>query len=414
MDATFDELLHLVARNMTRSVFESLLKPKHLHDESGKLINSFHCALAYIKRNTPVVLVGMVIYEVCPNDCVLFTKDYSALKQCPHCGADRFDGNGDPFRLYPYVPIIPRIRRMYASEAWSRMFAGSYEQSRSQNPDGFIEDIFDGSVYKRISEEVGHSKYHIPFFFGCDGITMDAAKKNLSVEPIALVNCWVPQHNRTKSEYCLLGGLIPPGNSNVQVFLEPLLEELTTEFRVYDALTSQWHDCTPLLIFGCFDYQALSKFTCGNSKPSKFACHECHFRGVSCKHSRTTVYMGHFVFLPQEEKELREKCAAVMLPPDDPLLPAVKSTDGPPRKRSKKFTLAAGKMADEFPYDKENGRHPRRLNYQQSTPFINLSLSYWHPRNCIGYCGLHAWLNKVLLTLNLGYSLSLSLSLSLS
>jgi hypothetical protein len=403
---TFDALLNLVARNVTREVFVSLLLPLKLCDEKGNLIETFHCAMAYIKRNSPVLLADLVLYDVCPKDCVLFRGDLATEDQCPLCGADRYDGEGNAVRIFPYVPLIPRIRRFFASENWSRIFEASYQQSRRQ-PDGFFEDVFDGSVFRRISAEVGHSKYKIPFFFGVDGITMDGCKRNLSVEPIALVNCWVPRHDRTKSEYVLLGGLVPPNSKNVRIFLEPLLEEATFEFSVFDALTREFHDCQVILIFGVFDYMALGKFTCGNFKPSYLACHECHFRGRCNAHPCTASYMGHFVYLAQEEKELRERSVEVLLPPDK-LGSSSSSTDGPPRKRSKRFTMAAGKMAEDFPGNVHNPRHPRRLNYQKSIPFINLYLPYWHPRDCLGYCGLHAWLNKVLF-----YFLSLSLSLSM-
>ena len=391
---TFDALLHLVARNVTREVFVSLLLPLKLDDEDGKLIDTHHCAMAYIKRNSPVLLADLVLYDVCPGDCVLFRGVLATEKQCPRCGADRYDGRGNAVRIFPYIPLIPRIRRFYASENWSRMFEASYQQSRRQH-DGFFEDVFDGSVFRRISDEVGHSKYKIPFFFGVDGITMDGSKRNLSVEPIALVNCWVPRHDRTKSEYVLLGGLVPPTSKNSRVFLEPLLEEVNSEFSVLDALTQKFHDCQVILIFGVFDFMALGKYTCGNFKPSYLACHECHFRGRPNKHPKTATYMGHFVYLAQEEKDLRERSVEALLPPDK-LGSSSTSTDGPPRKRSKRFTMAAGKMAEEFPGTHENARHPRLLNYQKSIPFINLYLPYWHPRDCLGYCGLHAWLNKVL------------------
>ncbi len=54
------------------------------------------------------------------------------------------------------------------------------------------------------------------------------AKQKLSVTPIALVNLFLPPEIRTKSEYTLLAGLIPPNPNNVKIFMQPLLDELVT------------------------------------------------------------------------------------------------------------------------------------------------------------------------------------------
>ncbi|WVY94595.1 hypothetical protein V8G54_033683 [Vigna mungo] len=63
--------------------------------------------------------------HACPNDCVLYIKEFASLKYCPTCGLSRFkkksdkntgeEGNdGAPGKVMCYLPIIPRFKRMFS------------------------------------------------------------------------------------------------------------------------------------------------------------------------------------------------------------------------------------------------------------------------------------------------------------
>jgi hypothetical protein len=90
---------------------------------------------------------------------------------------------------------------------------------------------------------------------------MDLSKRKLSVEPLALVNCYIPSHLRTKSSYTILAGLVPPNSQNLAIFMQPLLEELSVEFSVFDVLTGDVHNARAIMLFGCFDYAAIPNVT---------------------------------------------------------------------------------------------------------------------------------------------------------
>ena len=55
------------------------------------------------------------MYDVCPNDCVLFRGKYSDASKCPLCGADRFKRGNLPARSFTYMPLGPRFERMYGT-----------------------------------------------------------------------------------------------------------------------------------------------------------------------------------------------------------------------------------------------------------------------------------------------------------
>ncbi|WVZ04974.1 hypothetical protein V8G54_018320 [Vigna mungo] len=62
--------------------------------------------------------------HACPNDYVLYIKEFASLKRCPTCGLSRFkkkrdknteEGNdGAPGKVMWYLPIIPRFKRMFS------------------------------------------------------------------------------------------------------------------------------------------------------------------------------------------------------------------------------------------------------------------------------------------------------------
>jgi len=64
----------------------------------------------------------------CPNDCVLYRKDFELLKSCPRCGLSRYnliqkdddtiediEKLGPPIKVMWYLPIIPRMKRLFAN-----------------------------------------------------------------------------------------------------------------------------------------------------------------------------------------------------------------------------------------------------------------------------------------------------------
>jgi len=64
--------------------------------------------------------MGMEYQKIyaCPNDCILYRKEFEALHECPRCGISRYkvkddEGdeddmkNGPPTNVLWYLPIIP-------------------------------------------------------------------------------------------------------------------------------------------------------------------------------------------------------------------------------------------------------------------------------------------------------------------
>ena len=60
--------------------------------------------------------------HACPNDCILYRKEYEDLTHCPNCGISRWKEGKDsilkegvPAKVVWYFPPIPRFKRMFRS-----------------------------------------------------------------------------------------------------------------------------------------------------------------------------------------------------------------------------------------------------------------------------------------------------------
>ena len=55
--------------------------------------------------------------HACPNNCVLFQKEYANLERCPICNANRYhkdvQGDGIPKKVLRHFPLVPHIMHMF-------------------------------------------------------------------------------------------------------------------------------------------------------------------------------------------------------------------------------------------------------------------------------------------------------------
>jgi hypothetical protein len=105
------------------------------------------------KKLIKVLGLGYESIHVCPNNCVLFQKDYEKINECPVCGASRWkDGearNKSPQKVLRHFPLIPRLKRMFSSakiseEAqWHKLKRKEVENELSRPTDGEAWKDFD-------------------------------------------------------------------------------------------------------------------------------------------------------------------------------------------------------------------------------------------------------------------------------
>jgi len=74
-------------------------------------------------------LMGMAYKRIhaCPNDCILYRKEFEDLKKCPKCGSSQYkqkrnsedsgqiEKEGSALKVLWYLPIVPRLKRLFAN-----------------------------------------------------------------------------------------------------------------------------------------------------------------------------------------------------------------------------------------------------------------------------------------------------------
>src|SRR6266511_1029648 len=127
-----------------------LLKPKASNRWSNKSFNDLLCLLgdmlpegnelpANTYRAKKVLCpLGLEVEKIhaCRNDCILYWKEFANLHSCPVCGVSRYKGKigpdgveervevtkGTPAKVAWYLPIIPRLKRLFANPKEAKMF----------------------------------------------------------------------------------------------------------------------------------------------------------------------------------------------------------------------------------------------------------------------------------------------------
>ncbi|XP_049358859.1 uncharacterized protein LOC125823536 [Solanum verrucosum] len=243
--------------------FDSLLGLlKDVLPEGEKLPPSFY--------ETKNIVEGLGLkYEkihACPNDCMLFRKEFASndVNECKICGASRWKNNAKkiPAKVLRYSEFArdPRNVRLGLS-------------SDGFNPFGTMQTV--------------HSTW-----------------------PVILMPYNLPPWMCMKEEFSILSLLIlgpkSPGN-NIDVFLQPLIEELNELWSVgvetYDASTKETFQMRAALMWTINDFPAYGTLS-GWSTYGPFACPSCnintHFKRLN--HGRKFCFIGHRRFLKSSHK----------------------------------------------------------------------------------------------------------------
>nr|CAD40254.2 OSJNBb0096E05.3 [Oryza sativa Japonica Group] len=251
------------AKHTKLSVTLNLMKVKA---SSGWTDKSFTDLLGILKAMHPVentlpettyeakqVLcpLGLEVRRIhaCPNDCILYHKQYADLDACPVCKVSRYkrkksadEGNkskrGGPAKVVWYLPIIDRFKRIFANPNEAKLVRWHATERRNDGPR-------------------------------------------------------------------------QPGN-DIDVFLEPVIDDLEILWKesveTWDAYGQENFKLRVLLFCTINDYPALGNLS-GQTIKGKKACSDCkeHPRNRWLKKSRKMVYMGHRRLLPVRHTFRRKK-----------------------------------------------------------------------------------------------------------
>ena len=105
---------------------------------------TFEEALKWLKP----FLVPLHTFNVCPNACIVYRKQYESETTCPFCGCNRYDVDGKTaLKNFSYFPLTLRIRRMLATKNIYELFNQHKNHTSEEN---VWTDIQDSKIWKEV------------------------------------------------------------------------------------------------------------------------------------------------------------------------------------------------------------------------------------------------------------------------
>ncbi|KAL6276903.1 hypothetical protein ACE6H2_020504 [Prunus campanulata] len=243
-----------------------------------------------------------LIYEkihACPNDCILYRKEYEDSTNCPTCGISRWKETKDGFlkegvaaKVLWYFPPIPRFKRMFQSHETAKNL--TWHVAR-KSIDGQMSHPADSPSWKLVDDkwpEFGNEPRNLRLALSSDGFNPHSSlSSRYSCWPVILVTYNLPPWLCMKRKFMMLTLLISgpkqPGN-DIDVYLEPLTDDLKSLWDgirgVYDAHIGEYFTLRAALLWTINDFPAYGNLSgcvvkgykacpiCGDDTPSHRVC----------------------------------------------------------------------------------------------------------------------------------------------
>ncbi|XP_056688396.1 uncharacterized protein [Spinacia oleracea] len=246
--------------------------------------------------------------HACPNDCVLYRKEYENLDACPKCGVSRYKRKGSnpnrkkwpPAKVLWYLPIIPRFKRLFSIKEEAKNLVW-HDEGRKK--DGNIRHPADALQWKHIDEtfpEFGKEARNLRLALSTDGMNpYGTLSCQHSTWPVLLSIYNFPPWLCMKQKYIMLALLISgpkrPGH-DIDVYLAPLIEDLKLLWEegvpVFDAHTSTTFTLRAMIFCTINDFPVYGNLSGYKNKGEK-ACPICEEEMIPqrLKHCGKNVYM---------------------------------------------------------------------------------------------------------------------------
>ena len=211
MDSVIDLIHDLVDPNL--EISDNFYKAKRLVAKLGMSSMRIHC---------------------CENGCMLYYKDDIDLESCKFCGKYRYmktsNGKKVPIKAMHYLPLIPRLKRLYASNRSAPHMRWHHEHRR---PPGVMCHPSDGEAWKHFDRTYplfAAEPRNIRLGLCSDGFTPHSVSAApYSCWPVFVTPYNLPPEMCMTSPYIFLNCVIPgPRNPKVliDVYFQPLIDEL--------------------------------------------------------------------------------------------------------------------------------------------------------------------------------------------
>ncbi|XP_052299096.1 uncharacterized protein LOC102608724 isoform X2 [Citrus sinensis] len=261
-----------------------------------------------------MVALGLEYEKIhaCPNDCILYRKEYKDLSACPTCGMSRWKSpkksKGIPAKILWYFPPIPRFKRMFQSPLTAKDLIW---HANERVIDGKLRHSADSPSWRLVDQkwpDFAAEERNLQLAISTDEINPHKNfHSSYSCWPIVMITYNLPPWLCMKRKFMMLTMLISgprqPGN-DIDVYFSPLIDDLKTLWKVgvqiYDAYGQELFTLRAVLLWTISDFPAYGNLS-GCSVKGYFACPICGEDTQSCrlKNGKKNVYMRHRRYLPK-------------------------------------------------------------------------------------------------------------------
>ena len=255
---------------------------KDILPHGNLLPDNYESALSIIQP----YLVKTVVFHVCKNECVIFRNEHADSILCPECGSPRYKRKAIPERRFIYMPLGPRLERMFGTSNLSQIVQA--HSSRVKMP-GVMYDIHDSPSWKALFSPEGifkGDKRGVAFSLCTDGVNPFSVQRiSYSMWPIMVTLLNLPRDIRNNFSNILLVGIIPPNGTQEPKSLQPYLGVLVDELlllsnaQMYDAYQKAPFSFKVNILTYVLDYPGIAKTFNLTGSGSYRACVWCDIKG---------------------------------------------------------------------------------------------------------------------------------------
>ncbi|XP_016195660.1 uncharacterized protein LOC107636683 [Arachis ipaensis] len=217
--------------NVSQQIFDDFVKAmKEVMPKDNLLVSNFYEAKKLVSK------LGMESKKIdcCINGCMLYyKKDDIPRKECKFCHSPRYKmgkkGKEVPLKRMHYLPLIPRLRRLYTSMHTAPHMRWHFDHEFK----GILEHPSDSKAWKyfdRKYQQFSQEPHNVRLGLCADRFTpFGQSGKQYSCWPIIVTPYNLPPSMCMKTPYKFLSMIIPgPRNpkTRIDVYLQPLIDEL--------------------------------------------------------------------------------------------------------------------------------------------------------------------------------------------
>jgi len=254
--------------------------------------------------------------DVCRNSCMLYWGNDAMLLRCKFCEQERFrprrptSRNAIPYKKMFYMPVAPRLKRLYESERTASHMRWHAEHSTVT---GEMQHPSDGKAWEDLTKrfpEFALQSRNVYLCLCTNGFSpYGQSGSQYSLWPVILSPYNLPPEMCMKREFMFLTLLIPGPEhpkKSFDVFLQPLIQELKELWNVgvpaYDISTKQNFTLKAVLIWTISDFPSYGMLS-GWSTHGRLSCPHCmdETESFQLKHGRKPCWFDcHRRFLPAQ------------------------------------------------------------------------------------------------------------------